>query len=272
MTRRNDGPLEKRVRFKGKVAYITGGGSGIGQATAAAFAAEGAAVAVVDIDGAGLNRTKALIEAEGATCLAIEGDISDPAVVESSIKKTIDALKNLDFVFNNAGCEFIAPLTETPESKWDEVMNTNLKAPYMVSKLAVAHMSEKGFGVIVNNASDAGLRGIKLNAAYSTSKAGMIHLTRSIALDYADKGIRCNCICPGCIKTPLCERFNAEVGARKGRSGEDVLAEFVKENIPMKRVGMPDEVASVVMFLCSDEARYITGAVIPVDGGLTAGM
>jgi NAD(P)-dependent dehydrogenase (short-subunit alcohol dehydrogenase family) len=133
-------------------------------------------------------------------------------------------------------------------------------------------MLEAGRGVITNNASDAGLRGIKLNAAYSTSKAGIIHLTRSLALDYTGKGIRSNCICPGCIRTPLCERFNAEVGARKGKSGEEVLQEFVQENIPMARVGTPEEVAAVVLFLSSPAASYISGAIIPVDGGLTAGM
>lgn len=260
------------MRFKGKVAYITGGGSGIGQATAIAFAFEGADVAIVDIDAEGLAATKSKIEESGAACLSVHGDISAPDVVRDSISQTVAQLKNLDYVFNNAGCEFIAPLIETPESKWDEVMNTNLKAPYMVSKLALEHMIKNGSGVIINNASDAGLRGIKLNAAYSTSKAGMIHLTRSIALDYAAYGIRSNCICPGCIDTPLCRRFNQEVGARKGKSGDEVLQEFVVENIPMQRVGTADEVARVVLFLCSDDARYITGAVIPIDGGLTAGM
>src|SRR5581483_8545415 len=146
------------------------------------------------------------------------------------------------------------------------------RGTFYVTKCVVAHMVRTGGGVITNNASDAGYRGIHVNAAYSTSKAGVIHLTRSIALDYASKGVRCNCICPGCIRTPLCERFNAEVGAREGRSGEEVLKEFVQANIPMERVGTPEEVASVVTFLSSDEAAYITGAIIPIDGGLTAGM
>jgi meso-butanediol dehydrogenase/(S,S)-butanediol dehydrogenase/diacetyl reductase len=133
-------------------------------------------------------------------------------------------------------------------------------------------MLRTGGGVIVNNASDAGIRGIRLNAAYSTSKAAIVQLTRSIALDYADKNVRCNCICPGCIRTPLCERFNAEVGARQGKTGPQVLKEFVDANVPMLRVGEAEEVASVVLFLCSPEAAYITGAVLPIDGGLTAGM
>jgi NAD(P)-dependent dehydrogenase (short-subunit alcohol dehydrogenase family) len=168
--------------------------------------------------------------------------------------------------------EFVAPLLETTEEDWDAVVRTNLKGTYLMSQAAIAEMLRTGGGVIVNNASDAGLRGIRVNAAYSSSKAAIIHLTRSISLDYAGKGIRCNCICPGCIRTPLCERFNAEVGARHGKTGEEVLQEFVEANIPMQRVGTPEEVASVVLFLCSDEARYINGAIIPIDGGLTAGM
>ncbi|HEY9787200.1 MAG TPA: SDR family NAD(P)-dependent oxidoreductase [Candidatus Obscuribacterales bacterium] len=260
------------MEFAGKVAYITGGASGIGRATAIAFATQGASVAIVDTDAKGANETRLAIEAEGGKCLVFEGNIASPHLVAESIQATVSALGGLHFVFNNAGCEYIAPLLETDESKWDEVMNVNLKAPFLVSKHALLHMKERGIGVIINNASDAGLRGIKLNAAYSTSKAALIHLTRSIALDYAAYGIRCNCICPGCIKTPLCERFNAEVGARKGKSGEATLAAFVEDNIPMKRVGLPEEVASVVVFLCSANARYINGAVIPIDGGLTAGM
>lgn len=175
-------------------------------------------------------------------------------------------------MFNNAGVEFISPLMETSESDWDRVMDVNMKGTYMMTKAALEVMVRKKFGVIINNASDAGLRGIKVNAAYSSSKAGIIHLTRSLSLDYAQFGIRTNCICPGCIRTPLCERFNAEVGARKGISGEQALQEFVEANIPMQRVGTPEEVASVVTFLCSEDARYINGAILPIDGGLTAGM
>lgn len=260
------------MRFDGRVAFVTGGASGIGRATALSFAREGANVAILDIDKKGALETGAIINDEKGACRVFEGDVSSRNDVRKSIEETVKQFGQLDYVFNNAGCEFIAPLLETADEQWDEVIDTNLKGTFMVSQEAVAHMVRTGFGVIVNNASDAGLRGIKLNAAYSTSKAGIIHLTRSIALDYAGSGIRCNCICPGCIDTPLCRRFNEEVGARKGQTGQQALDEFVHENIPMQRVGEPEEVASVVLFLCSAEARYVTGAVIPVDGGLTAGM
>jgi NAD(P)-dependent dehydrogenase (short-subunit alcohol dehydrogenase family) len=237
-----------------------------------AFAQQGANVTVFDKNAEGGQETARLAVAGGGKIQSITGSIAVPADVDRAVETTIEKFGRIDFLFNNAGMELIAPLLETSLDDWDAVLDTNLRGTFYTTKCVVSHMVPKGGGVVINNASDAGVRGIKLNAAYSTSKAGVIHLTRSIALDYAQQGVRCNCICPGCIRTPLCERFNAEVGARKGRSGEEVLQEFVAENIPMQRVGTPEEVASVVTFLCSDEAAYITGAVIPIDGGLTAGM
>lgn len=260
------------MRFSGKVALVTGGGSGIGKATAFAFAKDGASVCIVDIDLVSAEKTVAEIKQAGGKAISVQGDIADKETATNAVASTVNSFSSLDFLFNNAGVEFISPLMETSESDWDRVMDVNMKGTYMMTKAALEIMVPRKFGVIINNASDAGLRGIKVNAAYSSSKAGIIHLTRSLSLDYAQQGIRTNCICPGCIRTPLCERFNAEVGARKGITGEQALQEFVEANIPMQRVGTPEEVASVVTFLCSDDARYINGAIIPVDGGLTAGM
>ena len=256
-------------------AVITGAASGIGRATALAYLASGCNVVDVDIDEKGLKKLSKEAAASMNSQVGLEilaADIADPVTARRTQALSKRAFGGIDYLFNNAGNEFIAPLMETEEADWDRVIDTNLKGTYLITRACLELMLEAGRGVITNNASDAGLRGIKLNAAYSTSKAGIIHLTRSLALDYTGKGIRSNCICPGCIRTPLCERFNAEVGARKGKSGEEVLQEFVQENIPMARVGTPEEVAAVVLFLSSPAASYISGAIIPVDGGLTAGM
>jgi NAD(P)-dependent dehydrogenase (short-subunit alcohol dehydrogenase family) len=260
------------VRFRGKIAYVTGAGSGIGRATALAYANEGAAVTLFDLNQEAVTSVAQDIERHGGKALACGGNIASEEDVVESVRQTIDKFGRIDFLFNNAGTEMVAPLLETSLEQWDEVLGVNLRGTMLVSKIVLAEMVRTGGGVITNNASDAGMRGIRINAAYSTSKAAVIQLTRSIALDYAMKNVRCNCICPGCIRTPLCERFNAEVGAREGKSGEEALNDFVTANIPMERVGMPEEVASVVMFLSSDEASYVTGAVLPIDGGLTAGM
>lgn len=259
---------------EGRVAVLSGGASGIGRATTLAFLKAGVQVAVLDTDAQGLQDLSR--EAEtlgyGLRLLAQTGSIAESDIVSSFVDQTLRQFGRLDYLFNNAGMEFVAPLLETSEEQWDQLMAVNLRGTFLMTRACLPYMIEGGGGVVINNASDAGLRGIRLNAGYSTSKAGIIHFTRSIALDYGAKNIRANCICPGCIATPLCRRFNAEVGARQGRSGEDVLNDFVMANIPMERVGQPEEVASVVLFLCSPAASYISGAVIPVDGALTAGM
>lgn len=258
------------MRFKGKVVLVTGGASGIGRATCLLFASEGASVGIIDINQAGSLEQE--IKDRGGKAIFVTGSISSVSDVEAIVSLTQSTFGRLDYLFNNAGVELISPLLETTEEDWDKVLETNLKGTFLMSKQVIKHMIKQGSGVIVNNASDAGMRGTKLNAAYSTSKAGVIHLTKSMALDYAKYGIRTNCICPGCIATPLCKRFNAEIGARHGKAGEEVLSEFVQASIPMLRVGTPEEVAQVVLFLCSSAAQYINGAIIPVDGGLTCAI
>lgn len=256
----------------GKTALVTGAASGIGKATALRLAREGCRLAALDINESELSVLEKELKSCKAKFFTFCGDISKAGDVKEFVRKAADSFGRIDFLFNNAGVEFISTAEETSEEDWDHIHDVNMKGTFLMSREVLPHMRAIAGGVIVNNASDAGLRGIKMNAAYSSSKAGIIHFSRSLALDYGKYNIRCNCICPGCIKTPLCERFNAEVGAKKGISGEEALKEFVDANIPMKRVGTPDEVASIVAFLFSDEAAYISGAIIPIDGGLTAGM
>lgn len=254
-----------------KVALITGAASGIGRATALSFMSGGINVVAVDIDGDGLKSLES-DAGKGSKLRILCADVALESSAEHAAKFALNEFGRIDYLFNNAGMEFISSLADTEVKDWDLVYATNVRANYLFAKACLPAMIAQGGGVIVNNASDAGLRGIRVNAAYSSSKAAIIHLTRSIALDYGQYNIRCNCICPGCIDTPLCRRFNQEVGARHGISGQEALAQFVEANIPMQRVGQPEEVASVVMFLCSESARYISGAIIPIDGGLTAGM
>jgi NAD(P)-dependent dehydrogenase (short-subunit alcohol dehydrogenase family) len=260
------------VNFERRVVFVTGGASGIGKATCHAFAREGAIVAVFDILGNACQEVCQQIRDKGGQALALTGDLASMPDIQAAVSAALEHFGRIDFLFNNAGCELVKPLLETEEEDWDLISATNLKGSFFLSKLVVEHMVKVGAGVVVNNSSDAGLRGLRWNAAYSASKAALIQLTRSIALDYARFGIRCNCIAPGCVRTPLCERFNKEVGARHGKSGEEVLKEFLERNVPMKRIGEPEEIAEVVLFLCSEKASYINGAVIPIDGGLTAGV
>lgn len=261
-----------KERFKNRVAVITGAGSGIGRATALTFARQGASIVAVDINNQSLELLQKEIAEYGGSCIKVHGDIASEKTSEATRLAATKEFGTISYLFNNAGIEFVAPLLETSIQDWNRVLETNLRGTFLLTKTCLELMVKSEFGVIINNASDAGIRGLKVNAAYSTSKAAIVHLTRSIALDYASHGVRCNCICPGCINTPLCKRFNQEIGSRTGISAEEALDNFVQANIPMERVGTPEEVANVVTFLASDEASYITGAILPIDGGLTAGM
>jgi NAD(P)-dependent dehydrogenase (short-subunit alcohol dehydrogenase family) len=260
------------VIFERRIAIVTGGASGIGRATVEAFISLGACVAIFDTDEARGNEFAGFMTKRGGTCLFLPADVSNVRQVEAAFKTTLREFNRVDFLFNNAGADLVAPLLETSEQDWDRVLNTNLKGAFALSKLAVATMLGTGGGVIINNAADKAMHGSKLSTAYSASKAAMIQLTRSIALDYGASGIRSNCICPGCIRTPSLDKYNSSLAAKLGKTGEQVLQEFVEQTVPMRRAGTPEDVASVVIFLCSDQARYVNGAVIAIDGGLTAGI
>ncbi|MCZ2498889.1 glucose 1-dehydrogenase [Xylophilus sp. Kf1] len=247
--------------FTGKVAFITGGGTGIGRATALAFAHAGASVAVAGRTEGSIQETVRLIEQAGGRAIAIRCDVAKEDEVEAAIATVIAGFGQLDFAFNNAGVDHGAiALAEISTAEWERQMGINLGGIFFSMKHQIAQMLKQGSGAIVNTASGAGVRGFAGQAAYCASKWGVIGLSKAAALDYAPKGIRVNVISPGFIATPMMERFTG--GTEKGLSS-------VIENEPVGRPGRPEEIAATVLWLCSEEAAFSTGSNVVVDGGQT---
>jgi NAD(P)-dependent dehydrogenase (short-subunit alcohol dehydrogenase family) len=247
--------------FEGKVALVTGAGSGIGRATAIAFARAGASVAVADRTPPGGDETVAMIEAEGGKAIVVWGDVAFDEQVEKLIADTVKAFGRLDFAFNNAGIEGpAAPVHDYAEDEFDRVIAVNLKGVYLGMKYQIPAMLANGGGVIINCSSVAGLVGFPGRSAYVASKHAVVGISKTAALDYAQSGIRVNAICPGVIDTPMVDRA----------LGESAEAEAVIRKMqPLGRVGLPEEIASAVLWLCSDGAAFTTGQAIAVDGGFT---
>jgi 3-oxoacyl-[acyl-carrier protein] reductase len=245
-------------RLAGKVALITGAGSGIGRASAERFAAEGARVAVVDLKGA--EETVAAIEEAGrGEALALATDVADEDAVAAMASAALERFGQVDVLMNNAGVlDDYLPAAEMPTEVWDRVMGVNLNAQFFTSRALLPQMVERGNGAIINVASTAGLNGGNGGAAYTTSKHGVIGFTRQLAFDYARKGIRCNVICPGAVETGMTKEIFA--------SPDAAVMEAV-ESAPIGRWAQPDELANVALFLASDEASFVNGAVYLVDGG-----
>jgi len=247
------------MRLEGKVAIITGAGSGIGKETALLFAREGAKIAVADYVPEAGEETVRQIREGGGQATFIKTDVSKASDAERMVMETVRAYGKLDILSNNAGILGEAgSVGETTEENWDRVIAINLKSVFLCSKYAVGEMIKTGGGVIISTASAMGLVGFPGNAAYNSSKGGVIQFTKTMALEYASNNIRVNCICPGLISTPMGESF-----------GQRFIDWFVKQT-PMGRWGRPEEIAQAALYLASDESSFVTGTALVVDGGWVA--
>jgi NAD(P)-dependent dehydrogenase (short-subunit alcohol dehydrogenase family) len=245
---------------KDKVALVTGGGSGIGRATALAFARDHVNVIVVDRDPDGGEQTIAQIRKHGGHGVFMRADVSIATDIEKAIANAAKVKGHIDYAFNNAGIEGASATAEDyDEAEWERVIATNLKGVWLCMKYELRHFPKHG-GAIVNCASIAGMIGFSDEPAYVAAKHGVVGLTKACALEVADRNIRVNCVCPGAIDTPMLHRSTPK----------DELAEYV-DMTPQKRVGKPEEIASTVLWLCSDGAAFTTGTSIVVDGGFSSG-
>jgi NAD(P)-dependent dehydrogenase (short-subunit alcohol dehydrogenase family) len=251
-----------KARLAGKVTIVTGGGSGIGKASVLLFAREGASVVVADWQEEGGNAVVKEIAAAGGKATFIKTDVSSEDDIKNMVATAVRSYGRLDVLFNNAGIEGTMgrPTAETPLEEWNRIIAVNLTGVFLGCRYAIPEMLKTGGGSIVNNASVAGLVGFAGIPAYCASKGGIVQLTRTAALEYATQGIRVNCLCPGVIDTPM---------VRRAAPDEAALAAFTQME-PVGRLGQPEEVAALALFLASDEASFMTGTVIPVDGGFVA--
>jgi NAD(P)-dependent dehydrogenase (short-subunit alcohol dehydrogenase family) len=248
------------ISFEDKVALVTGAASGLGLATAKAFAEAGAAVALADWNEDAVRAATETLTAQGHRALAIHCDVSDDAQVEAMVQQTIATFGRLDAAYNNAGIQnVLAETADSPRDDYDRVMAVNLRGVWSSMKFELQHMRTQGSGAIVNCSSLGGLVGGAQRGTYHAAKHGVLGLTKSAALEYAARGIRINAICPGLIWTPMSDRM---VAAGQGEALKELL-----KSVPMGRYGRPEEIADAVLWLCSSAASYITGQSISVDGG-----
>ncbi len=252
------------TRLTGKSAVITGGGTGIGQAIALAFAREGAQVAVAGRRKEKLDETLHLLQQAGCSALAFECDVTKAADTQRVVKSAEDAFGKVNVLVNNAGALSVSTVENITEEDWDRVMATNVKGPFLMSRAALPAMRRAGGGSIINVGSVLGIVAIRDRAAYCASKGGVSMLTKAMALDHAQDNIRVNCVCPSIVESDMTRNLFAETEVGQ-QARESRLA-----SIPLGRFGKPADIAGLTVFLASEESSWMTGTVIPVDGGVTA--
>jgi NAD(P)-dependent dehydrogenase (short-subunit alcohol dehydrogenase family) len=245
-------------RLKNKVAIVTGGGSGIGEAICIEFAAHGAAIAVADIDQKKAEAVAEKIRKSGGQASPFEVNVSDAKLVALTVSRILEAFGTVDILANCAGINQFKPVYEFSTEEWETIRSVNLDGPWHFSRAVMSIMMEKKCGKIINIASTAGLRATPHASPYSTAKHGLIGLTRTMAVDLGSFGINVNCICPASVESPLLQKSTSQAYRQK-----------MKDRLPLGRLGRADDIAKAALFLASDDASWITGVILPVDGGLT---
>ena len=244
------------MKLKGKVAFISGFGSGIGQAIAVMFAQEGALIAGTSKTEAKGRETLTMIEKVGGRGFFGPGDVADSGQMKAVLDRTVGQFGGLDILVNSAGVRTNGSITDINEQDWDRTFDANLKGAFILSRLAIPEMKRRGGGVILHIAARSGMLGQSGRAAYCASKGGMVRLTEAMAMDHAPDHIRVNCICPGPTRTPMVDTSTPE---KVGR---------YKTRVPLGRIGEPDDIAHAAVYLASDDASFVTAAILPVDGGM----
>jgi 3-hydroxybutyrate dehydrogenase len=255
---------------KGKVAVVTGAASGIGYAIAKSFAQAGANCVIADIDPSAGERARAELEAVGPACHFVATNVSDAAQVRRLTDTAVEKFGRLDILVNNAGLQYLSPVVDFPEERWDDLIGVILTGTFLGCKYALPHMIRQKWGRIVNIASLHGKVGSPFKAAYVSAKHGVLGLTKVVALEVAEHNVTSNAICPAYVRTPLVEKQIQEQAHRHGISPDDVVRKIMTEPAAIRRLLEPEEVAALALYVCSDEAAGITGAAIDIDLGWTA--
>jgi 3-hydroxybutyrate dehydrogenase len=256
--------------MKGKVAIVTGGSSGIGLAIVEMFAREGVNCVIADLEASGGEQAATKLQKAGADCLFVATNVSQPGEVRHLVEATIERFGRLDILVNNAGLQFVAPVVDFPEERWDTLIGVMLTGTFLCCKYALPHMIRQKWGRVINISSVHGKVASPFKVAYISAKHGVLGLTKVVALEMGENNITCNAICPAYVRTPMVEKQIADQARVNGISEEDVVQKIMLSPAAIRRMLEPDEVSSLVAYLCSDAAAGITGTALDIDLGWTA--